>query len=154
MSDLIARFDASVHDSWETHPAPIHESVSTIEKHFGCRLPPMLLQLASESRSFSSFFLGLGPDFDSHTHIIQKNHLVRSNKGWVQLGPAPRASLVLITDNFMNDFFWCMDTSKPTEEHPIVLWSPNETANNTVVYSSFENFIQATIEFYEAKVGS
>lgn len=151
MSDLIARFDASVHDSWEPHPAPTIESISIIERHLTCRLPPLLLQFASESRSFSSFFLGLGPDFDSHTHIIHKNNLVRSDEYWE---PSPRSSLVLITENFMNDFFWCMDTNKATEEHPIVSWSPEETGRNSKVYSSFEQFIQTTVEFYERKTSN
>lgn len=114
----------------------------------------MLLQFASESRSFSSLFLGLGPNFDSHTHIIHKNNSVRSDKDWLQLEPSPRASLVFITENFMEDFFWCMDTSKTTAEHPIVLWSPDATGQSTVVYSSFEQFIQATVEFYERKSSS
>ena len=153
MSDLIARFDAVVPDQWEPHAEPTKDSVAVIEKHFGCHLPPLLLEFASKSKSFSSFFLGLGPDYADHRHIISRNQMVRSHPDWLAEGPGAPDHLVFITDNFMNDFFWCLDLRKPDGEHPISFWAPQSLQPTSDVYACFADFISAQIVFYQSNRG-
>ena len=151
MPDLVARFDAVVPDIWEPHSRPTRESIATIEKHFGCRLPPLLLELAVQSKSFSSYFLSLGPDYQEHNHLIARNAMVRSNPDWLGLGPRAPDHLVFFTNNFMEDFFWCLDLSKPEAMHPIVHWTPLPRELVTPSYSTFGHFLAATVEFFERR---
>ena len=151
MNELIARFDLAVPAMWEPHLAPTVESVSAIEKRFGCRLPSLLLQFATHSDSFSSFFLGLGPDFGQHGHIINKNEFVRSDIDWLNSGPRAPDNLVFITESFMEDYFWCLDINHAGVEHSIVFWSPSSSDGGFPVHPTFEHFIHAQLDYYEGK---
>jgi hypothetical protein len=151
MSDVIARFDAVIADQWEPHAAPTPESVARIEERFGCCIPPLLLEFASKSKSFSSYFLSLGPDFQSHSNLVTRNEMVRSHPDWLALGPRAPDHLVFITDNFMDDFFWCLDVRKTKGEHPIVYWTPSFLSSSAPRYESFEHFIAAELASYESR---
>ena len=147
--ELIARFDAAVPDQWEPHAAPTPESVAAIEGHFGCRLPGLLLEFATRSRSFSSVFLGLGPDFDEYTNILARNASVRTDPHWLrQTGgiPAP-AHLVFITNNFMSDHFWCLDARQSPGVLPIVFWDPVSPA--PLGHDDFDAFVRDLVDYHE-----
>lgn len=126
MNEMIQRFDNAVLDLWEPHPSPTEESISRIEKNFGIILPKEFIDLARYSKSYSSYFVSLGPDFDFHGHIIEKNNMVRHHDDWLSLGVGLQlpSNLRIISENFMSDFFWCFDISKPGPDYPIVYWAP------------------------------
>ena len=149
--ELVRRFDAAVPDLWERHPKPTKSSIAAIETRMGCRLPALLLAFARRSRSFSSVFLGLGPDFAQHTHLLAKNALVRTDPYWTGAGKggALPAHLVLITENWMEDHFWCLDTSDPAVEHPIVFW--DRFGNRLPACADFEAFIALQLAHFESR---
>jgi len=151
MNDLIARFDASVPDQWEPHALPTADSLAAVEARFAFRVPSLLIEFARKSKSFSSFFLSLGPDLDNHSHIITKNEMVRTHDDWLRWrhGTPALQHLVFFTENFMEDFFWSFDTSHPGPEFPIVIWRPNEPAKRC--YADFTSFVLAQIEHYRSK---
>lgn len=151
MSDLVARFDAVVADFWEPHSPPTPESVSTIARRLRCNLPPLLLEFAAYSKSFSSYFLSLGPDYQEYSHIICRNEMVRSHPDWLSCGPKAPDHYVFFTDNFMEDFFWCFDVSRFDGEHPVVYWSPYSLDSTPREYVNFEEWVTAEVRFYESK---
>jgi hypothetical protein len=154
MADLITRFDAVVPNQWEPYAIPTRESISTIEARFRFKLPMLLLDFALCSKSFSSFFLSLGPDIEDDGHIIAKNEMVRSNDDWLRLGngvPAP-GNLIFITENFMEDFFWCLDISYSGSEYPVVLWRPESDATDAQEwYAGVGDFIAGQVAYYESR---
>jgi len=149
MDDLIARFDLAVADQWGPHLAPTAESIAAVEKHFGVRLPALLVELARKSKSFSSFFLGIGPNFHSHTHMVEKNRMVRTNEDWLRLdgGRSAPSNLVFITENFMDSFFWCLDTETDDPAGTVVYWEPCSRVEQPSF--GFHSFLEAQIQDYE-----
>lgn len=148
---LIVRFDSVVADQWEPHEFPTTDSLLAIESRFGCQLPNLLVEFARCSRSFSSFFLSVGPDLHQHSHIIARNEMVRSHPDWLRSGPRAPDNLIFFTDNFMSDSFWCLDVATLQDEPPIVCWEPGRSTKNQIAYRTFEQFVEAQIAFYEAK---
>lgn len=147
MKNLITRFDAAVKSQWEPHPLPTNESVMTIMRRLGVDLPFGLLEFAQHSGSFSSFFLGIGPDYDGHSNIISRNDYWRKPEGCI---PLP-AHLVMFTDGFMDDNFWCFDRrSLVGGEYSIQYWAPEvDPADFPPPYPSFGQFMTFTVEWYE-----
>jgi len=77
--------------------------------------------------------------------------MVRRDEDWLRWGrgvPAPDF-LVLCTDNFMDDYFWCFDTRGAGPHHPIVVWRADGTIEDG--YPDFLQFVVAQIEFYERR---
>jgi hypothetical protein len=150
MNDLVRRFDAVVADQWEPYARPTAQSIATIESHFGFVLPQSLISFAKFSKSYSSFFLSIGPDLDNHSHILSKNRLIRTDDYWLALNagkPAP-ASLVLITENFMANAFWCLDIAENGPEYPVVQWTPGVQAPKPMRYQDLECFVEEMITWY------
>lgn len=125
MDDLVARFDAGVPALWEPLLPPTTASVRTIETRFGFVLSPTLIALARSARSYSSVFLGLGPDVDSHRHLLARHALLHADAHWGAGGRLP-AHLVPIMENFMEDFLWCLDLRTPGPEHEVEIWRSDE----------------------------
>lgn len=131
------------------HPEPDAESVARIEQHFGIELPLQLIELATHSKSFSSRFLGLGPDFSSVTHIVRVNSYWRRRRVTRQV---PR-EFVIMTMGFMDQMFWCLDKSSltDTDRLPVQFWCPeeilyaSENDRPTERYPDFGSFIEADI---------
>ena len=147
MDELIAKFDAVVPDQWEPHATLTADSLALVEAHFAFRVPALLIEFARKSKSFSSFFLSLGPDITNHSHIITKNEMIRSHDDWLRWGAPAPSNLVFFTENFMEDFFWGFDTSHPGPEYPIVIWRPESGAEQR--YSDFRSFVLAQVVYYE-----
>lgn len=147
MPNLIARFDAVLKEYWEPHPIPTPESIIEIERCLEIHLPPDLLEFSRRSKSFSSFFLGVGPDYDSHSHIITRNNYWRRPEGNVSLP----AHLVMFTDGFMDDDFWCFDKGALSgHDYAIQYWAPDvDQADVPMPYPNFRAFMTSTIEWYE-----
>lgn len=125
MKDLIDRFDAVIRGVSAAHARPTAGSIARINGHFGIELPPALHAFAIGSRSFSSFFASLGPDYDSPAHII------RINSHWHRRRRTRRRpdELVIFTQGFMDDRFWCFDKSAPSISEPgcvVRFWCPEE----------------------------
>jgi hypothetical protein len=77
--------------------------------------------------------------------------MVRSHHDWLGWGPRAPDHLVFFTDNFMEDFFWCLDLREFKGEHPVVFWTPHPLEAEVPGYPSFERFIAAELAFQEAK---
>ncbi len=153
MSDIIARFDAVVPCQWEDYAPPTAESIGTIETSLCFKLPSLLLDFAMASKSFSSFFLGLGPDYDHHSHIIAKNRFVRTDPYWIAQGDTAPGSLVFFTENFMGDSFWCFDIGATGYNPPVVLWESGVGVSETNdLYQSVEQFMLAQIALREKRL--
>jgi hypothetical protein len=154
MKQLAARFDAALRNQREPYPVPTAQSIAHIESRLALALPPSLLEFANISRSFSSFFLSLGPDIHNHSHIVAKNTTTRKNPDWLIQGlPAPE-HLVFISENFMEDFFWCLDTNQPGPEYPVVYWTPNYAVSDTrQCHASFCDLISVVIAHHERILG-
>ena len=150
MRQLAARFDAVVRNQWEPYPPPTAQSIAHIESRLSLSLPPSLVEFANISRSFSSFFLSLGPDTHNPSHIVAKNTATRKDPNWFVEGlPAPK-HLVFISENFMEDFFWCLDTKQPGAEYPVVYWAPKCASGDTrLCHSSFCDLVSAVITHHK-----
>ena len=149
MDELIRRFDASVGVYWAPHACPTSESLQRVKEHLGIVPPAGLCEFAKRSNSFSSFFLGIGPDYGSHSHIITRNDYWRSPETEIALPE----HLVMFTDGFMDNDFWCFDkTSFHDGEYLIQYWAPDvEPVDFPQPYKNFAEFINSTVEFYEGK---
>ena len=151
MNELIARFDAAFPAMWDDYESPTTESIARIEARFGFTIPPLLVEFARKSNSYSSFFLSLGPDYSFHSHIIAKNEFIRSDAYWLSMGrPAP-SGLVFLTENFMEDFFWCLDIRGTTTENAVVLWRSGSGVDMAASYANFEHFVLGQVEYYELR---
>ncbi|NJM12346.1 MAG: hypothetical protein HC889_11100 [Synechococcaceae cyanobacterium SM1_2_3] len=141
--DLIKHLDTALPDLGPAHPPPTVESIDKISKHFGIVLPDDLVELATRSKKFSSLFLSLGPDYPS------RNHIIRVNSHWRHRRRTRRLPnhLVIITDGFMDDRFWCMDIEQP---NAIQFWCPEPITYASVEppptrYVTFEAFIEGMV---------
>ncbi|MFZ6642322.1 SMI1/KNR4 family protein [Undibacterium sp. TC4M20W] len=150
MHELIQQFDTALVPQWERHPAPTSNSITHIESCLDFRIPPELIAFARLSASYGSFFLSLGEDYASDTHILEKNRFIRMNEHWLEQGPPAPEHLIFITDNFMTDSFWCLDISEKIRTYPVVLWSPAMTPKQkSRRYGNFCEFVSDQIKYYE-----
>ena len=117
--ELIAAYDQAVDRSWdEPHRRPTPFSIKRIEQHFGLRLPPLLIELARASKSFSSIFTSLGADYEAHDHIVRVNSYWRRRRRTRRI---PR-SYVILTQGHDNHF-WCLDKHEAGET-AMQFWCP------------------------------
>ena len=150
IEELIERFDAAIVPQWENHPVPSYKSIVHIESCLGFHLPPELITFARRSLSYGSFFLSLGEDYASDSHIIEKNQFIRANGNWLEKGSPAPDYLIFITENFMSDHFWCLDIREKDLEYPIVLWSPDlKREQGNMRYMNIREFVIGQVEFYE-----
>jgi len=152
---LIQRFDSAVLPQWENHPVPTCKSIVHIESSLGFQLPHELITFARLSSSYGSFFLSLGEDYTSDSHIIEKNRSIRADASWLKKATPAPGYLIFITNNFMSDHFWCLDTREKNITYPVVLWSPylrHEQEN--MQYKNFNEFVVSQIQFYEKSQGN
>ena len=78
---------------WAAPPRPTAESLAKISRALDLPgLPTLLVRLADEAKYFGVWFAGLGPDYESRTHILQLN------KYWRESGLP--LHLILITYGF------------------------------------------------------
>ena len=122
MQDFIAQFDASMIDAWEPYPRPTQASLLRISTHFNLTLPPQLVELAANSRCFSSFFLSLGEDYGNPVHIITYNAYWRRRRRTRRVPD----DLVIVSNGFMDEDFWCLVRSENPRQPTTTVeyWSP------------------------------
>ena len=63
---------------WYPSKPPTPDSIRKIEKHFGLSVPPIYVELARLAPNYGVWFGSIGPDFESHNHIIRLNAAFRS----------------------------------------------------------------------------
>lgn len=151
-TQLAEELDEVLYGHWEPHPAPTDMSVAEIERRLRISLPEDLIEIARRSKKFSNLFLSLGPDFDSHCHIISYNRY------WMRRRRTRRLpqDLVIITNGFMDEDFWCLVRNlepSPTVEY----WSPAaigypKTAVRGERFSPLIDFIKMLVEFHGSRV--
>jgi hypothetical protein len=148
MESLRQRFDDMKVPVLREHQRPTDGSVSRVNEHFSIRLPAELVQLAKHSKYYPAYFLSLGPDYQSHCHII------RVNSYWRRRRPKRRIprNLVVITQGYMDDRFWCLDTSAPTNEgdYAVQFWCPEPMTwfgEPVLRYPSFAEYIEGVIKW-------
>ena len=150
MKDLIHRFDSAKLAQWPDYEPPSEESITAIQSRFSFSIPSLFIKFARESRSFSSVFLSLGADYPHPSHIITKNEFIRNDPEWRSMGSRVPDNLILITENFMEDFFWCFDLSYPGNDYPVVFWAPERTNSGSIPrYDNFKKFIEHLIGHYD-----
>ena len=157
MDDIIKKFDAAIEGiAVHAHPLPTEKSVSKIEEHFKIKLPKLLLQLAEHGKNFSSRFLSLGSDFESHSHIIRVNSYWRRRRRTKRVPE----NLVVLTQGWMDNRFWCLDCSAPDEhksDYAIQFWCPekifyaSESDRPPERYPDFRSFVEADIYWADAR---
>jgi hypothetical protein len=151
MDSLIQRLDTLRPVCIPRHARPTDGSISKINAHFSIQLPLALVQLARHSRNYDAYFLGLGPDYTSLSHIIRVNSYWRRRRPKRQL---PR-NLIIVTEGYMDDRFWCLDTSTPavgSGGYPLQFWCPEELVYPSderpiMRYPDFESFVEGVIKW-------
>ncbi len=133
----IEHFDQKVHSCYAPHPKPTNDSIEKINDHFGIQLPGALIEFARHSNSFSSWFASIGPDFDSHTHII------RINSFWRRRRKTRRIPTDLVIINLGHDEDCdCLDVSSydpESGEYEIQYWCPE--VSNGKRWQDFHTYI-------------
>jgi hypothetical protein len=139
------QFDSVVRDLCPYHAKPTPASIAQVNAHFGVILPHELIQLAAESRSYSSWFASVGPDFMSPTHIVRINSYWRQRRRKRRIPP----NLVAFTIGF-DDEFWCFEKTTPSDGLAVQFWSPHEIVYSnpeppTTAYESFQLYLSGQI---------
>ena len=149
-SRIKVAFDIVIKKQFQAHPKPTKESISHINEHFGIRLPELLVELAFESESFSSWFPSLGDNYEDLSHIIRINALyrnkrIRRNGKW---GYAMPRDFVILNLAFDQDCD-CLDTSNLVNgEYIIKYWYPNMEEPPKIIGENFEDYITRNIQFW------
>jgi hypothetical protein len=122
MDSLVSSFDAAVPDLLDPHPRPTEESIAKINAHFGFKLPAALYELALRCTRFSNIFLSFGENYEVHDHVIPYNRYWRTRR---RTRKVP-SNLVIITNGFMDEDFWCLDRTSPDGRggYEMQFWSP------------------------------
>ncbi len=138
---LIKRFDETVPSFHGPHPKPTEFSIRKINEHFGIQLPGLLIELARGSKSFSSWFSSIGPDYDSYSHIIRINSYYRRRRRTRRI---PQ-NLVVINMGHDSDCD-CLDLDTfdaQTGNYELKYWCPD--GDGELQWASFENYVRDLI---------
>lgn len=147
LQELIAAYDEAVDRPWdEPHRRPTAFSIKRIEQHFGLSLPPLLIELARASKSFSSVFTSLGADYEARDHIIRVNSYWRRRRRTRRI---PRSYVILTRGH--DDHFWCLDKLE-TGETAMQFWCPEELVyfsdeRPVTRYTSFDEYLREDIRW-------
>jgi hypothetical protein len=152
VESLRQRFDELFESgAWlNPHPRPTDGSLLRIERHFGIRLPRVLVTMARSSKA-AWCFLSLGPDYDSHQHIIRVNSYWRQRRRTRRL---PQ-DLVLLTHGH-DDYYWALDVARVPggDALPMQFWCPDKITycsdeRPTQRYPSFLEWLRAEVHWGE-----
>ncbi|MDJ0941030.1 MAG: hypothetical protein QNJ00_14815 [Woeseiaceae bacterium] len=144
-SSLVKRFDEAVPSYHGPHPQPTEFSIRKINEHFGIQLPQLWIELACGSKSFSSWFSSIGPDFESHSHIIRINSYYRRRRRTRRIPD----HLVIVNLGFDYDCD-CLDIDtldKATGNYALRYWSPDR--DNEMRWATFEDYVRKFIRHRE-----
>lgn len=143
---LVDRFDAAICPAGACSALkPTAASIKKINEHLGIQLPILLVEFATRSKNFGSWFSSLGPDYESPLHII------RLNSYWRRRRPKRRlpVNLIIINQGFDEDMD-CIDTSSCNTspgEYAIRYWCPE--GNTGDPFPSFTAYIESHITYWE-----
>lgn len=150
--DLCRRFEAAFGvdgDALPTALLPTPHSVAKIEAHFGLKLPPLLLYLAQTSPAFYRVFHSLGPISRGTFNLIQINSYWRRRRKTRRL---PR-DLVILTQGFMDERFWCLKLDADRDRPEVRFWTPDrlyyhgDGEPGRMHYPDFETFLYEHIKW-------
>jgi hypothetical protein len=141
MESLCQRFDSVQAICFREHKRPTDGSINKVAAHFGIQFPREFVQLAKHSKNYSAYFLGIGSDYES------PGHMIRVNSYWRRRRPKRRVprNLIIITEGYMDDMFWCFDASAPTVaggDYAVQFWCPDE-----ITYPSDDRSVQRYPDF-------
>jgi hypothetical protein len=146
--ELAEQLDDVLIGHWEPHPVPTEASISEIERRLRIALPEDMVEVAKYAKKFSDVFLSLGPDFESHSHIIPYNRYWERRRRTRRL---PK-DLAIVTNGFMDEDFWCLIRSSETSQ-AVEYWSPAPVGYPKAEvrgerFPSFLSFMKMLIEFH------
>lgn len=154
--ELARRFDAAMGPSSPPYSPPTRAEIARVEQHFGILFPPLLVQLAVLSQHFNARFLCL------EAHPKGGNSIISVNSYWKRRRRTRRlpANLIIVTEGYMDDAFWCLDRTDRAGGCGEFAWqfwcpdrliSPDETQVPVTRYSNFRSFIEADLEWNSGK---
>jgi hypothetical protein len=80
-------------NGWYPSAPPTPASLSRIEKTLGLRIPAIYAELARVAPNYGVWFGSIGPDFDSHNHILKLNEAF--HRGDDEFAPLPPNFILL-----------------------------------------------------------
>jgi hypothetical protein len=109
------------------------------------------VQLAKHSAAYDAYFLSIGADYASQSHIIRVNSYWRRRRMKRRIPP----NLVVITEGYMDDLFWCLDTSSPCctgDGYAVQFWCPEKLTYSSSGrpvqrYPDFESYMEGVIKW-------
>ena len=149
MNERVAEFDSKPRVILTEQARPTRESVGRINSHFRIILPELLVALGQGAKNYSAIFASIGTDYGSAAHIIRLNSYWRRRRRTRRIP----AYLVIITQGFMDDQFWCLNISRMgpgLDPYPVQFWCPvrldyPSEERPALWYPSFEAFLDGLI---------
>jgi hypothetical protein len=156
MDSFAAKFDEVIGDFWEPHPKPTDSSLAEIGSRLRLSIPKEFSDFAKASSRFSNVFLSLGDNYESHNHIIPYNLYWKSRRRTRRLP----SDLVIITDGFMDEDFWCLvrpPIASSAGNVAVEYWSPApigypKGSHRGPRYESFTAFLEMLISDHSQRV--
>lgn len=143
IEQLAKEYESTVKHIIYSAEQPTEDSIQTIEAKLGIKLPNSFIEFARSSKNYGNWFVSIGPDYSSESHILTINSAL------VNEGKLPK-NFVAINVGYDEDYS-CIDVETydtETDEYLITYWASDVSQRKSALSEGFPQYIKQLIEYW------